>query len=437
MNNDLLSEFNVPKKERNNNYRDFSAFLDKELLEELRTKIINKISEKSISDIGIDIIKDITDDVIANYDLDNVERNYLYDLINNEINGYGPLTEILKDDNITDIMVNNANDIYIEVDGIIKKDETISFINEDHIIRTLEKLLKFSGKSIDANNPIIDATLEDGSRINAIIPPLSKNTTITIRKFQKNVETIEDLISSGTLTVEMAQFLALAVEAKLNIIISGSVAGGKTTLLNILSDFINENERIITIEDVRELNLKGEHVISLETRNPNQDGQGAITLKNLVNNSIRMRPDRLIIGEIRGEEAFDYLQSINTGHDGIITTVHANSTKDALRRLETMSMISSDKIPQQAIKEYIANAVDLVVHIARLKDGHRKVTEITSVEEIKDGEIITKNIFEFNVIGYNDKGLIEGEFTKNTSKNKATTKIKELGLSEIKEIFKK
>ncbi|MDE5889056.1 MAG: CpaF family protein, partial [Bacilli bacterium] len=375
------------------------------------------------------------DEITYGYDLTNGERSYLFNLIDGEVNGYGPITELLNDDNVTEIMVNSPCDVFIEIDGMIKRDDTISFINDEHIIRTIERLIEPMGKSIDINKPMVDARLSNGSRINAIIPPLSTNPIITIRKFRKNVDDMESLVGNGSLTPYMARFLSAAVRAKLNIIVSGSTGSGKTSLLNILSNFIPQDERIITIEDVRELKLSQNNVISLETRESNYDGIGSVTIRDLVKNSLRMRPDRIIIGEVRGSEAFDLLQAMNTGHDGSLTTLHANGTMDALNRLETMVLMDGIEVPINAMREYINNALDLVVQITRMRDGRRKITDISEIVAVKNGELVLKNIFKFNSEGVSDNGTVQGEFVLQEYVPEVLNKIRNAGINDLDEMF--
>ena len=338
----LLDEFNIKKKDKvnvENDVKDYDVFPDKVKLDMLRTKIVqNLINNQIPQNVSLEqYINDEIDDVLQDYDLGAMERNHICNLIQNEINGYGPLTDLLNNDSVTEIMVNGTNDIYVEVDGKLVKDESVSFINDDHIVRTIQRIVQPLGRTIDAVNPMVDARLRDGSRLNAIIPPLSlTGPVITIRKFSKTMNSVDDLLRMGSLTAHMALFLQACVRAKLNIIISGGTGTGKTTLLNILSGFIDDEERIITIEDAAELKLHQSHVISLETRMVNYEGEGEITIRDLVRNSLRMRPDRIIVGEVRGKEAFDMLQAMNTGHEGSITTLHANSPEDAINRLETM-----------------------------------------------------------------------------------------------------
>jgi pilus assembly protein CpaF len=283
---------------------------------------------------------------------------------------------------------------------------------------------------------MVDARLNDGSRINVVIPPLVKNPTITIRKFRRNITDMETLIGDGALTPYMARFLEASVKAKLNILVSGSTGAGKTSLLNILSNFISDEERIVTIEEVRELNLKQQHLVSLETKSANFDGKGEVTVKDLVYNSLKMRPDRIIIGELLGGEAFYYLQALNTGHDGAITTLHANNPKEALSRLETMALLSGVNISMDALREYISNALDLVVNISRMKDGKRKITSISEVVGFKDGEIVLKEIFDFKVDKTNKNGDVLGEFTLEKYKPLVLNKIKAAGINDLDDMFK-
>ncbi len=433
----LLEEFNVKRNINKYETMDYMVFKDKRLLEEFRIKILEDLSDKGFVNevISKELINSEIDDITYGYDLTNNERSYLFNLIDGEVNGYGPITELLNDDNVTEIMVNSPKDIFIEIDGSIKKDESISFINDEHIIRTIERLIEPVGKSIDVNKPMVDARLNDGSRINAIIPPLVKNPVITIRKFRKSIEDMESLVGNGSLTPYMARFLSAAVKARLNIIVSGSTGSGKTSLLNILSNFIPEDERIITIEDVRELKLPQNNVISLETRDANYDGAAEVTTRDLVKNSLRMRPDRIIIGEVRGSEAFDLLQAMNTGHDGSLTTLHANSTGDALNRLETMVLMDGIDIPILAMREYINNALDLVVQITRMRDGRRKITDISEVIDVKNGELVLKNIFKFNSDGVNESGVVQGEFILQEYVPQVFGKIKNSGITDLDDIF--
>lgn len=436
----LIEAFEVkPEKiTSNDKVKDYEVFGDKGLLEEIRVKIVQNLIEENIPEDTLleDYINSEIDASLEGYDLSNLERNHVFNLIQNEITGYGPITPLLEDNAITEIMVNAPDEIYVEIDGKIVRDESISFINNKHIIRTIQRIVQPLGRTIDSANPMVDARLRDGSRLNAVIPPLSlKGPVLTIRKFNKKLESIDDLLRRGSLTVDMARFLEVAVEAKLNIIISGGTGTGKTTLLNILSGFLGEDERIITIEDAAELKLHQKHVISLETRLTNYEGEGEVTIRDLVRNSLRMRPDRIIVGEVRGKEAFDMMQAMNTGHEGSITTLHANNSIDALNRLETMILMNEMEIPVSAVRGYIENAIDIIVQIDRLSDGKRKITSISELTGIKDGEIVVKEIFTYKQKGLSEDGNVVGEFGLYKRKPLVYDKIIRKGFTGIKDIF--
>lgn len=440
MKKSLVEAFNIERKPSKTHYvSDYEIFPDKKLLDDLRTKIVENLIDKEIPEEKLlnQFINDEIDRTIEGYDLTNLERSHLYNLIDNEINGYGPLTELLEDKNITEIMVNSPKEIYIEIDGQLIKDESVSFINDEHIIRTIERMIGPMGRTIDATNPMVDSRLKDGSRINAVIPPLStKGPVITIRKFRSEMTKVDDMIRIGSMTPYMATFLEAAVRGKCNIIVCGGTGSGKTTLLNILSSFIPDDERIITIEDAAELKLEKEHVISLETRVTNYDNEGEVTIRDLVINALRMRPDRIIVGEVRGKEAFDMLQAMNTGHEGSLTTLHANGAKDALNRLETMVLMSGLDIPIKAIREYIASAIDLVVNIERMSDGKRKITSIAELENFHEGELELKEIFAFKQKGLTPSGEVDGEYILyNETVPKVYQKIITKGITSIDFMF--
>lgn len=436
----LSSVFEISNKKVSsyNTLNDYEIFKDKALLDSLRNKIIQSLIDNDIPNDKYltQYINDEVDHALEGYDLSNLERNHIFNLIDNEINGYGPITELLDDKNITEIMVNGPNEIYIEIDGKVIKDNSVSFINDEHIIRTIQRMIQPLGRTIDVANPMVDSRLKDGSRINAIIPPLSLNgPVLTIRKFKENLSTIDNLIRNGTLTPYMARFLEACVKAKLNIIVCGGTGSGKTTVLNVLSSFIENDERIITIEDAAELHLGQDHVITLETRNMNYEKEGEVTIRDLVRNSLRMRPDRIIVGEVRGKEAFDMLQAMNTGHDGSLSTMHANSPIDALNRLETMVLLSGIQIPVLAIREYIEKAIDVVVNIERLSDGKRKIVSICEVIGLKDGEIKLKEIFAFKQKGLTLNKEVDGAFVLYKYVPKVYNKIKSMGITSIDDIF--
>lgn len=440
MNNKSLTEaFDVKKtKAIITGISDYEIFPDKTLLEDLRTKIIENIIDKEIPK-GQDIqefVNEVIDASLEGYDLTNLERSHIFNLIDDEINGYGPISQLLLDKNITEIMVNGPEEVYIEIDGKLIKDDSVSFINDEHIIRTVQRLIQPLGRTIDANNPMVDSRLENGARINAIIPPLSvSGPVVTIRKFKANMSFVEDLIRQGTLTTEMANFLECAVLGKLNIIIAGGTGSGKTTLLNVLSSFIPHDERLITIEDAAELRLEHEHLISLETRTTNYEKEGEVTIRDLVRNALRMRPDRIVVGEVRGKEAFDMMQAMNTGHEGSLTTLHANSGNDALNRLETMILMNNMELPIKAIREYIISAIDLVINIERLSDGKRKITSISEISGTEDEKIVLKEIFSFEQRGLTDSGEVNGYFVKHNFIPEVSRKILAKGVVQIKEIY--
>lgn len=428
----LIEAFNVkPRKLDAKMVKDYDIFPDKELLDSLRSKIIQDLIDNNIPEDKMleQYINDEIDKMLVGYDLGYLERNHIFNLIQNEVNGYGPINDLLEDDSITEIMVNGINEVYVEIDGKIVKDDSVSFINDDHIIRTIQRIVQPLGRTIDAANPMVDARLRDGSRLNAIIPPLSlKGPVLTIRKFAKELESIDQLLLKGTLTNDMAKFLEACVQGKVNIIISGGTGTGKTTLLNILSGFIHNDERIITIEDAAELRLNQSHVISLETRLVNYEGAGEVTIRDLVRNSLRMRPDRIIVGEVRGKEAFDMMQAMNTGHEGSITTLHANSPIDALNRLETMILMNEMEIPVSAVRGYIENAIELIIQIDRMTDGRRKITSISEVVGLKDGKLELHEIFGFSQKGIADDNSVIGDFTVSKKKPKICDKLKRKGI---------
>lgn len=436
----LMDAFEIEKKEtKEEAVNDYDVFPDKVLLDKLRTKIIENIVDKEIP-IGTTLEKFINEEIdksIEGYDLNNLERSHIFNMIEDEINGNGPLTELLKDKDITEIMVNGPHEVYIEIDGRVRKDESVSFINDEHIVRTVQRLIQPLGRTIDSANPMVDSRLSDGSRINAVIPPLSvKGPIVTIRKFRDDMVNIDELLRIGTLTNEMAKFLEASVKGKLNIIVCGGTGSGKTTLLNILGCFIDNIDRIITIEDAAELKLHQEHVISLETRTVSYGVGNEVTIRDLVRNALRMRPDRIIVGECRGKEAFDMLQAMNTGHDGSLTTIHANGVIDALNRLETLVLMSGLEIPIRAVREYIVNAIDIVINIERMSDGKRKITNISEIIGLKDGEIELNPIFEFVQSGLTDTKEVSGSFKMSNKRPRILDKITKRGINVLDDLYK-
>jgi pilus assembly protein CpaF len=336
-------------------------------------------------------------------------RNQIFKDVLDDLFGYGPIQPLLEDSEISEIMVNGAKKVYIERDGkLIKTD--IQFVDDDHVLRIIDRIVVPLGRRVDPDSPTVDARLPDGSRVNAIIPPVAiDGPSITIRKFNQDRLKSDDLVALGSLTESMIEFLRACVVSHLNIIISGGTGSGKTTLLNVLSALIPSTERIVSIEDAAELQLRQEHVVRLETKPPNVDGRGLITTRDLVRNSLRMRPDRIIVGEVRGGEALDMLQAMNTGHDGSLTTLHSNAPRDALSRLETMVLMSGMDLPVKVIREQIASAIDLIVQQTRLQDGSRKVTAITEVAGMEGDTIVLSDIYKYQQSGITQDGIVTGE----------------------------
>jgi pilus assembly protein CpaF len=345
----------------------------------------------------------------ANVQLPEPLTKRLTNEVLDEVTGYGPIQPLLDDPDISEVMINGAKHVYVEKDGKVSKTD-ISFLNDDHVMQLIFRIVSPLGRVIDADHPAVDARLPDGSRVNAVIPPVAiDGPSITIRKFSRERLNVSQMIKYGSLTQGMAEFLNACVAARLNILISGGTSSGKTTTLNALSSFIPEDERIVTIEDAAELQLNQEHVVRLETKSPNPDGSGGMSIRDLVRNSLRMRPERIVVGEVRGGEALDMLQAMNTGHDGSLTTLHANSPRDAISRLETMTLMSGLDLPIRVVREQIASAIDLIVQQSRLRDGSRKVTQITEVAGMEGDTVVLTDVFKFVQTGIGDDGHIIGE----------------------------
>jgi pilus assembly protein CpaF len=362
------------------------------------------------------------------------ERHRLFEQISAEILGFGPLQDLLEDETITEVMVNGAKNIYIERDGRIER-VPVAFESDDHVMRIIDRIVAPLGRRIDESSPYVDARLPDGSRVNAIIPPISLvGPTLTIRKFSKIPISVEQLVEFGSTTPEALQFLKACVESRINVVISGGTGSGKTTLLNILSGFIPSDERIVTIENAAELQLRQEHVVTLESRPPNIEGRGEVTIRQLVINSLRMRPDRIVVGEIRDEAALDMLQAMNTGHDGSMTTLHSNSPRDTLARLETMTLMAGMELPVRAIREQVASAIDLIVHQDRMRDGTRKIVNITEVTGMEGNVITTTDLFIFEQLGY-DEGRIVGNLRPTGLRPKFMERIESAGIHLPATIF--
>jgi pilus assembly protein CpaF len=381
-------------------------------------------------------IQDLFEQILAeeNIVLSRPERARLFEQIAAEILGFGPLQPLLEDDTITEIMVNGPKNVYIERKGRLHR-VPVTFENNDHVMRIIDRIVAPLGRRIDESSPYVDARLPDGSRVNAVIPPISLvGPTLTIRKFSRNPITVDQLIQFGSISGEAVQFLKACVEARLNILISGGTGSGKTTLLNVMSSFIPDDERIITIENAAELQLRQEHVVTLESRPPNIEGRGEITIRDLVINSLRMRPERIIVGECRGGETLDMLQAMNTGHDGSMTTAHANSPRDALARVETMCLMAGMDLPVRAIREQVSSAVDVICQQERMRDGTRKVTTVTEVSGMEGDVITMTDIFVFEQAGM-ENGKIMGRIRPTGLRPKFMDKIEAAGINLPPSIF--
>ena len=366
--------------------------------------------------------------------LSRTERAELFEQIVADVLGYGPLERLLKDDSVTEILVNGPDQTYVERDGILHETD-IRFRDSTDLMRIIDRIVAPLGRRVDESSPMVDARLPDGSRVNVIIPPLSLDgPCISIRKFAKSVFTAEDLMRLNTLTSGMDDFLRACVQARLNIVVSGGTSTGKTTLLNVLSSYLPSHERIVTIEDAAELRLHQRHVVRLEARPPNVEGRGEVAIRQLVINALRMRPDRIVVGEVRGGEALDMLQAMNTGHDGSLTTAHSNSPRDTLHRVETMTLMAGLDLPLRAVREQIAAAFDLVVHLNRLADGTRRVVQISEVQGMEGDVIVMQDIFRFIQTGV-ENGRVLGHFTALGVRPKFMDKVEAAGISLSPALF--
>ncbi|MFD1707619.1 CpaF family protein [Siminovitchia sediminis] len=417
-----------PVKVQTDDYQQLRSMVFKYILKERKDDDIEVIIS-DLDDIINDVLKE-NESLSHVTGLDSLKRE-----LSNDLTGLGPINPLVHDETVSEIMVNGPHQIYVERNGKLEL-TNITFRDNEHVMAVLEKIVAPLGRRIDESSPMVDARLPDGSRVNAIIPPLSlAGPTITIRKFAKDPFTIRDLINFGTLTEEMAEFIKACVESKLNIFVSGGTGSGKTTTLNVLSSFISNKDRIVTIEDAAELQLGQEHVISLETRPPNIEGKGQVTIRDLVRNSLRMRPDRIVIGEVRSGEALDMLQAMNTGHNGSLATGHSNSPRDMVARLETMVLMAGMELPVKAIREQIAGALDLIIQQARLKDGTRRITSITEVQGLEGDVIVLQDIFTFRQMGVGPDGKIRGSLVPTGVRPKFYGQMEEQGIYLPPSIF--
>ena len=367
--------------------------------------------------------------------LPNTMREQLFHDILDDLLGFGPIQPLLDDPDISEVMVNGPHSVYIERKGKLTK-TNIVFENDNQVLKVIDRIIMPLGRRIDFDSPTVDARLPDGSRVNAIIPPVAiDGPSITIRKFQKGKLSVDQLIEYGSMTRNMADFLRACVLTHMNILISGGTGSGKTTLLNVLSSFIQDDERIVTIEDAAELRLQQDHIVRLETKPANIEGAGQVSIRDLVRNSLRMRPDRIVVGEVRGGEALDMLQAMNTGHDGSLTTLHANTPRDAISRLETMCMMSGMDMPIKVIREQIANAIDVIVQQSRLRDGSRKVTAVTEVAGMEGDTVVLTDVFKFNQTGVSTEGKIIGELKPTGIRPLFTPRLEAAGFKLGPEVF--
>ncbi len=412
-----------------------------ELKNRIHRHLIERIDLAKVDVLPRDVveqqIRQIIDDLLADEEtpLSRWERNQIILEIQHETFGLGPIEPLIQDPTVSDILVNGAGDVFVERRG--KLDETnVIFRDNAHLLQIIQRIVSQVGRRVDESSPMVDARLPDGSRVNAIIPPLALDgPMLSIRRFAVDPYRMEDLIAFGTLTPALAEILSGAVRARLNILISGGTGGGKTTLLNVLSNAIPSSERIITIEDSAELQLQQRHVVRLETRRPNIEGKGTVTQRDLVYNALRMRPDRIIVGEVRGAEVLDMLQAMNTGHDGSLSTVHANSARDALSRIETMVMLSGVGVSVTALREYISSALDLIIHVGRLSDGTRKVLRVNEVVGMEEAVITTQDIFHFEQQGIDKEGRVIGFHHATGVRPKFTDRLIRAGIELSPEIF--
>jgi pilus assembly protein CpaF len=414
--------------------RELKNRVQQKLVQEIDSKLLANTREMTEQQRG-EIYGKILEVLAKEEGVPPLERDAIASDLYAEIIGYGPIQSLLDDPEVSEVMVNARDKVYAEKKGKLVLTE-VQFGSDQQILQVIEKIVAPLGRRIDEGSPMVDARLPDGSRVNAIIPPLAlKGPSVTIRKFAKKPITIENLVEWGTLTKPMALFLEACVKARLNVVVSGGTGSGKTTTLNVLSSFIPDDERIVTIEDAAELQLRQEHVVSLETRPPNIEGKGEISIRHLVKNSLRMRPDRVVVGECRGGEALDMLQAMNTGHDGSLTTGHANSPRDMIARLETMVMMAGMELPVKAIREQIASAVDLIVQVARLKDGTRKITHITEVQGMEGDVVVLQDIFLFRQTGISSEGKVLGALAPTGIRPKFYDKLAEHGCAVPDEVF--
>ncbi len=416
-------------------YFEFKSVIHDRLLKTIDLSILDKLDREALSVQIRQVVDKILREESLSLPLNMSEREKFLTEIVDEVLGLGPLEPLLKDHSVSDILVNTYNSIYVERYGKLESTDA-RFKDDAHLMRIIDKIVSTVGRRIDESTPMVDARLTDGSRVNAIIPPLALDgPSLSIRRFAVNPLELDDLIDSQTLIPEASELLKGIVRSRLNVIISGGTGSGKTTLLNVLSRFIPENERIVTIEDAAELQLKQEHIVRLETRPPNIEGKGEVVQRDLVRNSLRMRPDRIIVGEVRGKEAFDMLQAMNTGHDGSLTTVHSNSPRDALMRLETMVAMANLEIPSEFIRKFISSALNVIIQVARMVDGRRKLISLQEITGMEGNIITMQEVFSFQQTKIDPEGNVKGRFKFHGVRPKFIEKFKISGVSVSQDLF--
>jgi pilus assembly protein CpaF len=433
--NSVVPIANTAADPRHRSYQELKAKIHNDLLNRLNLERLTQMGQKEAEPEIRRMILDIIERGSDKTPLSLTERETLVVDVLNELFGLGPLEGLLRDHNISDILVNRFDQVYVERDGRLELTD-IMFKDDRHLMQIIERIVSTVGRRIDESSPMVDARLRDGSRVNAIIPPLAiDGPSLSIRRFRTGRLGADDFVERESLTQPMLEFLRAAVACRLNVVVSGGTGAGKTTLLNVLSSFISNHERVVTIEDAAELMMRQRHVVRLETRPPNIEGKGAVRQRDLVVNALRMRPDRIIVGEVRSDEALDMLQAMNTGHDGGLTTIHANSARDALYRLDTMVAMANLNLPERAVRQQIASAINLIIQVTRLSDGTRKVTGITEVTGMEGDVVSTQDIFVFDRTGIRRDGKVCGRFRATGIRPRCTERLQSFGVQLPVDMF--